>query len=276
MGRRKLPLCIPVSQGPRHLCCQPPPLSHSGDSEVAGEGGHGHGWAQRRGAALEGFGVLRGSSEAARPRPRPAKCGCRGVPPGCLPVPAPPGTPLGWRCLPGALRPPRTLPAVCFQFLLASAPPRFLPIKKKIPGIFSACGSQRLERCCALLWQAGAVRGGDGGCPRCPASPFTWGVGSGTVLQDPRAQVFLLRPFCSSALWTRVWDLLVQGVWGAWGCRGPVTHGAMPRAEPVPGGAERLAGTGSRFAAWRGEGWCRQSRARPCPRSLTVSLSPVP
>lgn len=47
------------------------------------------------------------------------------------------------RCLPGA---PRTLPAVCFQFLLAAAPPRFLSTKKnKIPGILSVCSSWRFS-----------------------------------------------------------------------------------------------------------------------------------
>lgn len=116
--------------------------------------------------------MLKGGSKAESPCPHPAKRGRRGVPTGCLPVPAPPSTPLGWRCLPGALRPPHTLPAVCFQFLLASAPPCFLPIKKKIPGIFSACGSQRLERCCAPLRRAGAARGGDSGCLQRPASLF--------------------------------------------------------------------------------------------------------
>ena len=87
-----MPLCVPVSQGPCHLCRQLLPLSHSGDSEVAGRVGmatRGLSSGVQQGEALEAFGVLKGSSKAASPRPRAAKRGHRGVPTGCLPIPLP-------------------------------------------------------------------------------------------------------------------------------------------------------------------------------------------
>lgn len=118
------------------------------------------------GHSMEGFGVLKGSSKAASPSPHPARR--EGVPVGCLLVPilAPPSTPLGWRCLPGALRPPHTLPAVCFQFLLASAPPCLLPIKKRGKKYPRHLLGVRLPEA-PVSW---GCAGGDGGCPRCPTS----------------------------------------------------------------------------------------------------------
>lgn len=233
-GRRNVPLHVPVSRGPCDLCHR---WSHSGDGEMAGEGGHGHAWAQRRGYSEERHGEALGCSRAAaRLRPHvPILPSMKGYPrgpcPSPSPIPAPPGTLLGWRCLPGALRPPRTLPAVCFQFLLASAPPCFLPIKKKnpkkkkkIPGIFSACGSQRLERCHAPLWQAGAAWGGDGGCPWHLTSLFMPVYVGGRVGDCPATPpcpgFFLLRSFLHVCSMVGVWDPLVWGVRGAQGCLG--------------------------------------------------------
>lgn len=129
------------------------------------------------------------SKAAAKLCPRvpilPGVNGTRGVLP--VPIPAPPSALLGWRCLPGALRPPHTLPAVCFQFLLASAPPCLLPIKKRGKKYPRHLLGARLPEA-PVSW---GCAGGDGGCRRCSTSllvPFC----VGSILQYPCAQVFLL------------------------------------------------------------------------------------
>lgn len=287
-GRRNVPLHVPVSRGPCDLCHR---WSHSGDGEVAGEGGHGHAWAQRRGTARSDAGGALGCSRAAaRLRPHvPILPSTKGYPrgpcPSPSPIPAPPGTLLGWRCLPGALRPPRTLPAVCFQFLLASAPPCFLPIKKnnkkkKIPGIFSACGSQRLERCRAPLCQAGAAWGGDGGCPWHLTSlfmPVYVGDRAGDCPATPPCPGLSLAVL--SACLLHGWSLGParlggEGSSGVFGHPFPVER--CPAWSFFPGERSGWRARGHVLQPGRVRGWCRQSRARLCPQSLTVSLSPVP
>ncbi|XP_063208049.1 cdc42 effector protein 4 isoform X1 [Chroicocephalus ridibundus] len=175
-GRRNVPLHIPVSQGPRHLCRRLPPLSHGGDSEVAGEGGHSHAWAQRWGIArssMEGFGVLKGSSRAVSPCPHPAQR--EGVPAGWLPVPLSPSRLPPARRLAGGAS--RGLYALLAHFLPSVSNsswrlllPAFFQLKKKNPRHLL---SVRLPEAGALPCPApaaGAARGGDSGCPRCPAS----------------------------------------------------------------------------------------------------------
>lgn len=69
--------------------------------------------------------------------------------------------------------------------------------------------------------------------------PFTWGTGSGIILRDFCAQVFLLR---FSLLRGWAWDPLVQGVWGARGglrmCPmwSDALHGGSSRENQAAGG----------------------------------------
>lgn len=107
------------------------------------------------------------------------------------------------RCLPGA---PRTLPAVCFQFLLAAAPPRFLSIKKKRK-------SQASSQCAAP----------GGSALLCP-TPVGWGC-AGRGQWVPSMSLFACAPK-AWWWWCHLRSAAAGLSWPFWGSGVRGVHGA--------------------------------------------------